>query len=279
MNEARKRATEAGSSKMANSRLSSVTTAVRLLKAFSADDSELGISELAKRLGVAKSTVHRLASTLLAEGLLEQNPDTDRYRLGIALFALGALVRRRMDIAAEAKTYLTELRFATEENVRLAVLDGTQIVFVHDFESPHPVRLRSSTGLSAPAFCTAEGRALLAAQPERLLDNVLAGDLTPRTPKTTTDPRKVRAKIAEVRRAGYAIDDEESEIGMRCIAAPVRSADGHVVAAVGLAAPRARLRKRSFPSIAARVTATADQLSSRLGYIPSRHAALLATSS
>ena len=135
-------------SRRPRTRLSSVTTAVRLLKLFSVQDYELGISELAKRLGVAKSTVHRLASALLDEGLLEQNPENNRYRLGVALFGLGTLVRRRMEVVSEAKAYLTDLRSLTGENVRLAILTGANVVYVNDFESPHPVRLRSSIGLS-----------------------------------------------------------------------------------------------------------------------------------
>jgi len=243
-----------------------VTTAIRLLKAFTAQDPELGISDLAKRLGVAKSTVHRLASALLDEGLLEQNPDNNRYRLGVALFALGALVRRRMDVAAEAKMFLTELRAETAENVRLAILDGSKIIYVNDFESPHPVRLRTSIGLSKPAFCTAEGIVLLAGQPVDVIEEVLAGPLVALTPRTETNPARIVARIEDARRLGYAIEDEESEIGMRCVAAPVRGNDGRVVAGIGVAGPRTRLRKRNFAALAARVVQTANRISARLGY-------------
>src|SRR5262245_45972655 len=102
--------------------LSSVSTAVRLLKAFSEEQVEIGISDLGKRLGVAKSTVHRLAVTLVAQGMLEQNPDTGKYRLGISLFRLGALVRHRMDVSIEARHLLRELREKANETVHLAGL-------------------------------------------------------------------------------------------------------------------------------------------------------------
>lgn len=247
-------------------RLSSVTTAVRLLKLFSVQDHELGISELAKRLNVAKSTVHRLASALLDEGLLEQNPENNRYRLGVALFGLGTLVRRRMEVVAEAKTFLTDLRTQTGENVRLAILNGTNVVYVNDFEGPHPVRLRSSIGLSKPAYCTAEGIVLLTGQPGSVIDDMLAGEIAGPTPRAKIDPARIRAKIEDARRLGYAIDDEENETGMACVAAPVRGGDGRVVAGIGVAGPRTRLRKRMFPALAARVVATADQISARFGY-------------
>ena len=246
-------------------RLSSVTTAIRLLKLFSVQDHELGISELAKRLRVAKSTVHRLASALLDEGLLEQNPDNNRYRLGVALFGLGTLVRRRMEVVSEAKTFLTELRAQTGENVRLAILNGHNVVYVNDFEGPHPVRLRSSIGLSKPAYSTAEGIVLLTGQPREFVEEVLLDALS-LGPRAEMNPATIRARIDDARRLGYAVDDEESEIGTTCVAAPVYGGGGRVVAGIGVAGPRTRLRKRTIPSLASRVMATADQISARFGY-------------
>ena len=100
-------------------RLSSVAMAVRLLKSFSEGEAEIGVTTLSRRLGVAKSTVYRLASTLVSEGLLEQNPETERYRLGMSLFGLGALVRQRMNVATDARPFLFHLREATGETVHL----------------------------------------------------------------------------------------------------------------------------------------------------------------
>src|SRR5882757_6361304 len=124
-------------------RLSSVATSVRLLKAFSEEQVEIGISDLAKRLGVAKSTVHRLAVTLVADGRLEQNPDTGKYRLGLSLFRLGSLVRRRMNVSNEARPLLRELREKVNETVHLAVLDGAEIMYVFNLESTQAIRMRS----------------------------------------------------------------------------------------------------------------------------------------
>ncbi len=250
----------------AKTRLSSVTTAIRLLKAFSERDVDLGISTLSKRLGVSKSTVHRLASTLVAEGLLEQNPDTERYRLGLGLFMLGTLVRRRMDISVEAKPLLLELRRLTNENVHLAILDGGQVIYIHDLESGQAIRLRPHLGVSKPGFCAAEGLAMLAFKDSATIDRALAGELRPRTPRTMTDPTQVRRRLQRVVAQGYAIEDEESEIGMRCVAAPVRGADGEVVAAVGVAGPSQRLSRTAIAAYAPRVISTADAIAQRLGY-------------
>ncbi len=248
-------------------RLSSVTTAIHLMKAFSVEEPELGISELAKRLRIAKSTVHRLATALLEEGLLEQNPDNGRYRLGIGLFSLGSLVRTRIDVAAEAKGFLNTLRAEVNENARLAILSRRNVVFIHDFESNDPVRLRSITGQSRPAHCTAEGLCLLAGLSDAALAAFLAEPLEPRTPNTVTDPEALMERIRKVRRLGYATEDEECDVGARCIAAPVFQADGRTVAAMGLAGPRLRLKKSQFPQLAETLVEAAQKLSERLGYV------------
>ncbi len=249
-------------------RLSSVTTAIRLLKTFSEKDVEIGISALSKRLGVSKSTVHRLATTLVAEGLLEQNPETERYHLGVALFTLGALVRRRMDISREAKPLLAELRRVTNENVHLAILQGDAVTYIYDLEieSDQPVRLGSQLGTLKPAFCSAEGLAILAFQPEPVIDEVLSGNLRPRTKSTVTDPLRIREQLRLIRQQGYAMENEDSEIGARGIASPVRDADGMVVASVGIAGPSQRLSRKAIAGFAPHLIGTAETISMRLGY-------------
>ena len=250
-------------------RLSSVVTAIGLLKAFSESDIEIGISRLAKTLGIAKSTAHRLAITLLSEGLLEQNPENGRYRLGIGLFRLGSLVRQRMDVSAEARPHLFDLRETTGETVHLALLDGTQIMYVYNLESAHAIRMRSDVGVCKPAFCTAEGLAMLAFQPTTLVDSVISEGLKARTPKTRTDPHELRAALEEVRVRGYAVEDELSEEGMRAVAAPVRNSAGDVVAAIGVAGPTQRLSDAVLADVVPKVVHAASTISARIGY---RHA-------
>jgi IclR family transcriptional regulator, KDG regulon repressor len=247
-------------------RLSSVTSALLVLKVFSQDEAEIGISNLAKRLGLAKSTVHRLAVTLAAEGFLEQNPDNGRYRLGLSLFSLGALVRRRMDVSNEARPLLGALRDKTQEAVHLAILAQTSIVYLYNLESSQAIGIRSYIGTRKPAFCTAEGRVLLAFGTPALLDAVLAEGLVERTAKTITDKAGLKRALEEVRSNGYAVDDEESEVGMRGLAAPIRDISGKVIAAVGLAGPIQRLTKKDLRALAPDVIGTADAVSTRLGY-------------
>ncbi len=247
-------------------RLSSVATAMHLLKTFSEGEAELGVTTLAKRLGVAKSTVYRLASTLVAEGMLEQNRENEKYRLGIALFGLGALVRQRMNVSNEARPHIFALREATNETVRLAILDGADIMFVYDLESTQAIRMRANLGDRKPAFCSSEGRAMLAFQDEAAIERILGGELSPRTAKTETDPAQLRKALARVLKTGYSLEDEQCEAGMRSLAAPIRDADGRVVAAVGIAGPRQRLSDDVMETFAPQVVETARIISSRLGY-------------
>ena len=247
-------------------RLSSVATSVRLLKAFSEEQVEIGISDLAKRLGVAKSTVHRLAVTLVADGMLEQNPDTGKYRLGIALFRLGSLVRRRMTLSSEARPLLRDLREKVNETVHLAVLDGSEIMYVFNLESTQAIRMRSDVGVRKPAHCTAEGQAILAFQPVEVVERVMRDGLSRRTPQTVTDPQALRKVLDGVRVRGCAIEDEESELGMRCIAAPLRNDAGDVVAAIGLGGPVSRLSKKALVTFIPHVIETAAAISARLGH-------------
>lgn len=250
----------------AKNRLSSVAAACHLLKVFTAQEPELGITVLAKRLGLAKSTVHRLATTLVAEGLLEQNPADGRYRLGITLFSLGTLVRRRMNVPNQARPFLDELREKTDETVHLAVLDQPDIIYLWNLESSQAIRMRSYLGVRKPAFCTSEGRAILAFSAPQVVAQVLRSGLVPRTPKTNVDAGELVKMLEEVRRNGYALDDEESEEGMRGIAAPIRDAGGQVVAAVGLAGPVQRWSRKALKQFVPLVIDTADNISTRLGH-------------
>ena len=249
-------------------RLSSVAAAIRLLKSFSDGEEEIGVTRLAERLGVAKSTAHRLASTLVAEGMLERNAGTEKYRLGVGLFGLGALVRQRMNVSSEARPHLFGLRDATGETVHLAILDHADILYVYDLESPQAIRMRANLGERKPALCTAEGRALLAFQPSDEVERVLAQGLSPRTPRTIVDEGALRAMLAEVRRLGFAREDEQSELGMRSIAAPIRDDSGRAVAAVGMAGPLHRLSNDVLAKFAPLVAETAHVISQRLGYKP-----------
>ncbi len=249
-------------------RLSSVANAIRLTQAFSEHEYEMGISALATRLGLAKSTVHRLASTLVEYNMLEQNKETGKYRLGLALFELGTLVRRKMEVAPAAQSEIHALAEATGETIQLAILDHLSVLYIRIRESRQAVRTSSTLGTRAPAHCTSVGKVLLAFQPPDVVQAVIEHGLERHTANTVTDPDALRAELGAIRTRGYAIDDEEMEVGLRCVAAPIRDHSGRVVAAISVAAPVQRMTKKTVQSTIPSVVASADAVSRRMGYLP-----------
>ena len=225
-------------------RLSSVANAILLMKTFSDEQSQLGISALAERLGLAKSTVHRLASTLVEAGMLEQNKETGKYRLGLAVFELGSLVRRKIDMSFEAKPWLMTLRGSRPaKQLNLSILDHGGVVCVNFLESKNVNRISSGIGLRKPVHCTAEGKALIAFQSAAAIERIIGAKLERRTQRTVINPAVLNEEFAVIRARGYATDDEEYEVGVRGIAAPVRDDSGVPVAAVGVTGPTQRLTK------------------------------------
>jgi DNA-binding IclR family transcriptional regulator len=257
-------------------RLSSVANSIRLTKAFSENEYEMGISALAARLGLAKSTVHRLATTLVEYDILEQNRETGKYRLGLALFELGTLVRRKMDTASESRAQMYSLAEMTGETVQLAVFDHLSVLYIRILESRQAVRMSTIAGSRAPAHCTSVGKVLLAHQPPELVKQVIEQGLKRFTTNTITDPAVLGEELTAIRAKGYAIDDEEIEVGLRCVAAPIRNHTGRVIAAISVAAPVQRMTKQNVQTTAPTVVAAADAISRRLGYLPSLSAALMA---
>lgn len=249
-------------------RLSSVANAIRLIKVFSDEFYEIGISDLGKRLLLPKSTVHRLASTLIDAGVLEQNAESGKYRLGLVVFELGSLVRRKMDFYSEAKSFLMALRDKTGETVHLAILDQSSIVYINSLESTNAVRMRIDVGTRKPAHATAAGKVLLAFQPAEALAKLFAAGLKERTVNTIVDPAAFRRELATIQTRGYAIADEENEIGVRSLAAPVWDHFGNVIAAVSIAGPAQRLTKKALASFVPDIVSAAEAISVRLGYKP-----------
>jgi IclR family KDG regulon transcriptional repressor len=249
--------------------LSSVGNAARLLKVFLSREKEIGVSELARRLGLGKSTVHRLLTTLVAEGLVERNPETGAYRLGLVMFELGQAVRVHMDLHAAVGPVLASLREQTHESCQVGVLDGHEVVYVDRLESSQTLRLFTETGRRVPVHTTSSGKVLLAHLPPDRLDAVLAAaPLHQMTPRSITDPEALLAELLRVRRRGWAEAVEEREIGVASIAAPIRDATGLVMAAVSIGAPSARMGSAQRKRLAEIVVDAGEAASRRLGWSP-----------
>jgi IclR family transcriptional regulator, KDG regulon repressor len=247
--------------------LQSVTNAARLLKAFLSREETLGVSELARRLGLGKSAVHRLLATLAAEGLVARDADGG-YRLGLVVFELGEAVRSHMDLHAAAGPVLVELREQTGESSQVGVLDGDEVVYVDRLESTHSLRLFHETGRRVPLHCTSSGKVLLAELPRDRRERILAAGLRAHTPHTIVAPDALRAELAGVRERGWADAVNEREIGVASLAAPVRGPSGAVVAAISVGAPITRFRAIPRDRLAGWVVDAGEAVSRRLGWSP-----------
>jgi len=212
----------------------------RILDAFDDDAPALGLSALARRSGVPKATVHRLAGELVAWGLLER--DGTAFRLGGRLFELGERVPRYRTTRDVALPFLEDLYVATGETVHLGVLDGREVLYLLKIKGHRGIDAPSRVAGRMPLHATASGKVLLAHSPPELLDRVLAADLARLTPHTITSPGLLREVVERVRRAGAATERDELLVGHGSAAAPVLAADGALVGALSVAAP---LHRRS----------------------------------
>jgi DNA-binding IclR family transcriptional regulator len=246
--------------------LVSVDHALALLETFSREAPDMGVTELSARLRLAKSTISRLLATPAARGYVRRNPATGKYRLGLKPFEIGAVAASQLNVREAALPFLERLRDATRETVHLGVRDATEVVYVEKIESPQTIRMYSRIGRRAPLHCTALGKALLAFLPPDEGRRILGRGLRRYTGNTLTSTRAVVAALAEIREQGYALDREEFEEGLRCVAAPIRDYTGTVVASAGIAGPAVRITEARLPEFIKAVTGATQAISAQLGH-------------
>ncbi len=227
---------------MSRNRLTSVANAARVLKSFSAQRPTWGVSELSAELGLSSSSVHRLLSTLADEGVLEQDDESGRYRLGLSVFDMAAAMPKQRSLHEAVLVSMTELRSRTGETVQVGVLDGREVVYVERLDSPNTLRVFTELGRRAGAHRTSSGKAIMAFLPRTQRERLLKGwTLDRATEYTITEPALLAQELAAVRRRGYAENRQESEVGVVSVAAPIRDSTGNAVAALSLAGPSERM--------------------------------------
>lgn len=253
---------------MAEARLSSVRNAVRVLRAFSSRHKSWGVSDLARELDLSTSTTHRLLATLVDEHLVEKDAETGKYQLGLAVYDLVAARSAGYDLSEAVLPPMTLLRQRTGETVQVAVLDGREVVYVERLESPNTLRLFLDVGRRNWAHATGTGKVLLAHLHRLDLDRVLDGwEMAQITAHTFTDHDLLRKELTSIRDQGYAHNQEESELGVLSVGAPIRDAAGDVVAAMSVAGPSQRMSPH-MQAITYGVMEAAAVASRRLGHRP-----------
>lgn len=245
----------------------SVLKALDILEAFSDEQYTLGVTDLSRRLGMNKATVHNLLTTLKSRGYIEENPETRRYNLGIRVLELSRVVRANIEIRDQAIPLLRELARYSSEAIYLAILHDMHSVYIHAIEASSRQIAHSAIGERIPLHCTAVGKAKMACLPESDIEEIArVVGLARFTPNTITDLSQLKAELLITRDRGYAIDNEEHEVAIRCVAAPIFAETGDVIAACSVSGPAGRMTDARFRELAPEVTRIADAISRRLGY-------------
>ena len=245
-----------------------VAKAIKLLEALAAHERPQRVTELARELGIAKSNVHRLLQTLVALGHVRQN-EQGLYVASIRLWEFGSQVAGRLPIQRAAGDHLKRLAALTTEETQLAMLDGTDTVYLQAVESAHPVRIASVLGRRVSLHCTAVGKAILAYQPDAVI-RAMARQLHAFTPRTITTSERLRAELAEIRRGGYAMNLGEWHAGIHGVGAPIPSPDGTVGAAISIVGPAERMHARKLRELAPKVVEAAEAIALSLAYVMAR---------
>lgn len=246
--------------------LSSVKNSLRILKSFSMDEPEKKVTDLAKTLGLGKSTVSRLLTTLASEGFVTKDQQSQKYRLGLSILNLNTIVSSNLEIGRESQPVLQKLVDETQETCHIAVLDGTDVIYINKIEGKHPVQILTHIGRRNPAYCTSSGRILLAYEDEQTLQRALEGELKAYTDKTITDPESIRSEIKKAKGQGYSISIEQLRVGVVSISAPIRDYTDHVVNTVTIVGPAQRLNPSNLNIYIHKVIHAANEISARLGY-------------
>jgi IclR family KDG regulon transcriptional repressor len=248
-------------------RIQVIDRAVEILNCFSFDHPDLSVTEIAVRTGLHKSTAHRILMALEYNDIIRQTSETGYYHLGVKLFALGNQAVARLSLRDVARSYLIQLMEETKETVHLAVLDEGQVLYLEKVEGPHALRMPSRVGRRIPTYCTSLGKAMLSCLEEAQVKRQLQGPrLKAYTPQTVKNVDQLLVDLSQIRQCGYAVDNEEIELGLRCVGAPIRDYSGGMVGAVSVAGPSARVNLEKLPLLGAKVMHVAASISSDLGY-------------
>ncbi len=238
-----------------------------ILEAIAANQGEASLATLGKMLSIPHSTIHRILASLIQLGYVEQNQQNGYYRLGLKILTLSNTILEKLDLRKVAKMYLEELMRKTGETANLVVLDVDEVVYIEKVESHASVRVFSLIGRRAPVHTTGAGKILLSemAQPD-IIGILQRKGMLKMTPHSITNLSKFLDELVLVRKQGFALDDEECEIGARCIATPIRNHKGRIIASVSISAPVSRFSSGRVKELIPVVKEIALKFSKELGF-------------
>lgn len=246
----------------------SVDRALSILEVLSDQETGLGLSEISNQIDLHKSTVHRLLGTLMIRGYVEQDPHTNRYSLTMKLFELGNKKIEKLDVLTLAKPYLRELADKTNEVVHLVIREGAEIIYIDKVEGDYTLRMHSRIGRRSPLYCTAVGKVMMAYLEEEERKKLWEESAKKEyTSFTIIQYSQMQEELKKVKKQGYAVDDQEHEIGVRCIGAPIFDYQGNVHAAISVSGPAIRMTPEKIKVFAGFLLKYGEKISRELGYM------------
>lgn len=250
---------------MAASETQSLHRATAILDCFRDIQPELGVREIARQLELHPSTVGRLLATMTSLGILSQDKESHRYRMGSKVLKWGEVYTSSVDLRAQARPHLEELHAATGETVSLDIPDGDARICIERIESSHSLRWVARIGERMPYYASASGKVLLTFLATPQQDQILKMPLVKLTPNTTTDPKLLRQELEAIRKRGYAVSQGERVEGVCCVAAPIFDAAGRVIGAINVSGPITRFSRDKTQQYARLVMQAAASLSRTMG--------------
>ena len=231
------------------------------------NNKQASLAEISKNLKINKTTAYHILCSLEQAKYIRKNNGTYKYELGIKLMELGFAFSEQLDFTKEAMPYLQYLVDKYSETVHLAVMDEDQVFYVDKIEGTKSINIRSNKGKKLPLHCTGVGKVLLAFQPEATIKRIIdEQNLTRYTDNTIVNPQELNYELSKIRNSGYAIDDEEIETGLLCVAGPIFNYTGQVVSAISISAPKIRINTQTLKVYIHEIRQACDKISAALGY-------------
>jgi DNA-binding IclR family transcriptional regulator len=246
--------------------------AVRVLMLFTPEQPEWGVSAVAREVDMPKTTVHRILRVFEQHAFLTQNPDTRRFRLGLAGIELGRRAQEGFELRRIALPIMEQLSAVTGETVLLQVVspEGDRVVCIERVQQRRGLRLILDVGSTAPLYAGCSSKVLLAYFDKEAIDRVLAGDLRPMTPHTIVDAAEIREQLQRIRQQGYAVSFEETDEGVAGVSVPIRDARDRVIAGLSVSGPVTRVNASTIRDYTGHALEAARRIAAELGHQPSR---------
>lgn len=247
-------------------KVQSVEKALLIIKLLANKGRDMKLTEISEELDINKSTLHGLIRTLKYHGFIDQDPKTQKYGLGLYLIELGDITEKSLDIIQITSPIIEEVSNALQETVHIAKLDNFEVVYVDKKESNQSMRIYTSIGSRNPAYSTGVGKSMLAYLDENTLNTLIPDKMVSFTPNTITNKKEFIDSLKAIRKDGFALDNEEYSIGLKCVAAPIFNHEGNAVYSISVSGPTVRMNEEKVKISIDLIKAAASEISRKIGY-------------